>query len=842
MELEKRVESKKIEDHTFDELPPVFQNLAQEGSGTILPLIKGTKKPNVKWKPYQTIKNPPYPLEKLKQHKGNFGIFPGLQHQTNSSNEAKEDIYLVVLDIDDKKGFNGLYKIFKDVDTLQVKTALKGFHLYFWSKNGDWEFNCLEKMFNIDVELLGSRKKYVLLPPSTITYEEEYNFVGEHQLLKEGKNKPIMMVDDAKKYIAKILVDAGFQVQETFETETNVEISTNSNYKYFQAEHTHLMGETITKTNTNFRDATDKRILAEDEVNKLIQLVKPLYKEGQRQNLTLYMSGWMLMERLKYKIALKVIKGLTQGDDEQSQRLTALKFSYKLRDLEKVPDYDDVSRWKKYYDKRKGGSGVYELLQKHYEDKHPTTSKDEGLSKPEWNKNEKQRKEIIKTLTNEHYWRIKNRLDIIGEIIRIAEAQRLGEKTLKEGNIDFSNHIITIFDKLHPGNGKNIFQGWLTLLSSVMGNPIIVIVKGDPGTGKTQITDIIKDFIPQRHIIELNNATESALFTKAHTRGENYPDKKIFYLKDLGDKNAMEATAPYRKHIRELSSDGITSREISDTHKEKGKHREVISETLVGYPTMMYSTVRDEEIEQQELDRAIEITPDLTQIHKIKKIISDMEEPDAPLTKELTELKEEWIPKIQGVFEYLISSPKLALLPFDVTHESYGLRDTKAIVSMTRRLTMVNQQTRGSIGEYIIASKADLILALTYVQDGGLERTRLQQLYDEYGLSHSFTRDDVVNKFKDSYEGIQASKNAHRTILKPAIKDLDGDGNPLLYEETEFKPYRYYFRREPPKIEFDMHVPDEDYSLLEKKYPKLPWEDYYEKNKVTTTKHQETLP
>jgi len=71
---------------------------------------------------------------------------------------------------------------------------------------------------------------------------------------------------------------------------------------------------------------------------------------------------------------------------------------------------------------------------------------------------------------------------------------------------------------------------------------------------------------------------------------------------------------------------------------------------------------------------------------------------------------------------------------------------------------------------------------------------------------------------------------------------LDGDENPLLYEETECKPYRYYFTREPPKIEFDMHVPDEDYSLLESKYPKLPWGDYYAKNNVNTTKYHETLP
>ena len=44
--------------------------------------------------------------------------------------------YLTILDIDDKKGPDGLYKIFKDLDTLQVKTASKGFsHVSFGVQN-----------------------------------------------------------------------------------------------------------------------------------------------------------------------------------------------------------------------------------------------------------------------------------------------------------------------------------------------------------------------------------------------------------------------------------------------------------------------------------------------------------------------------------------------------------------------------------------------------------------------------------------------------------------------------------------------------------------------------------
>ena len=410
--------------------------------------------------------------------------------------------------------------------------------------------------------------------------------------------------------------------------------------------------------------------------------------------------------------------------------------------------------------------------------------------------------------------------------LHLSQLKDLGRKILLSFDGDVTNRAILLFDELHPGNGKNIFLGWLSMLSSVMGNPIILIVKGDPGTGKTQITEIIKEFIPERHIIELNNATESSLFTKAYTQGENYPDKKIFYLKDLGDKNAMVNTAPYRKHLRELASDGRTSREISDTQKSGDGPREMFHEHLEGYPTMMYSTVRDGEIEQQETDRAIEITPSLLKIKKIKEIILFHDSKTAKITNKLITLKKDWIPKFHGIFEYIIDSPKEVLLPWDLTDEKYGLRDTKTIVSLTKKLAMINQHTRDKIEDYIIASPVDLELALRYVQDGGLERTRLQQVYEEYGLSHSFTREDVVALFPDSYDGAQASKSAYRYILKPATEDFDSDGTPLLDEIKEIKPYTYFFRRQPSN-NVNFKIPKRDYSLLKKNYPNLPWGEHH---------------
>ena len=82
--------------------------------------------------------------------------------------------------------------------------------------------------------------------------------------------------------------------------------------------------------------------------------------------------------------------------------------------------------------------------------------------------------------------------------------------------------------------------------------------------------------------------------------------------------------------------------------------------------------------------------------------------PTAELTKELKSFRNEWMPKLQGVFEYLRLSPQKVLLPWDLTKEEYGLRDVKIVASITRKIAMVNQNTRERIGGYIIAANLTL--------------------------------------------------------------------------------------------------------------------------------------
>jgi len=330
-----------VTSYSFQDLPSEIRHFAESGVITILPLKPGTKEPKLsKWKTYQTRQ---YPLNVLKRHKGNFGVITGSTGKGWSN--------LVILDIDDKKGPEGLYRHFKDLDTLQVKTASKGYHIYFWSEKPVEDHNYIGKTFNLDIELRGKRKIYCVLPPSSVYYPDT-DFVGGHEVIKMGEKYPLMELDDPEEFIKDILLEAGYKIQRQITKEHD------------------------TPPAPIFRDGTWEHNLTSEQVTRLTDYLKPLYKEGQRQDLTLYLSGWFYKAEVSPESALEVINHLSNGDSEQRQRILALKNTYRGGMA------------------LKGSSGVWELLEDHYTTKH------QGIE--DTDKRDKQ----IDTDTREHYGRI----------------------------------------------------------------------------------------------------------------------------------------------------------------------------------------------------------------------------------------------------------------------------------------------------------------------------------------------------------------------------------------------------------------------------------------------------
>lgn len=311
----------KVEMHSFHELPEYFQLLAESKAITILPLKPGSKKPKLRnWKRYQ---GKPYPISQLKRHSGNFGVISG--------GNGYFDDHLVILDIDDEKGAEGLFKYFKDIDTLTVKTASKGYHLYFWSAKPITDINYIGKLFNLELELRGKPNIYVVLPPSSIKYED--GFIGSHELLTENtKEAPIMELKDVEEFVKDILINAGYK--------PNPEIKK----------------QTITETTPTPIPKSGKweRELTEEEISNLIELLKPLYKQPNRQKLILYLSGWLKKAEVTPNSALKVVELLSSEDEEKQQRVTALKNSYRGLNEESL----------------KGQSGIWDIITSYYTKKH----------------------------------------------------------------------------------------------------------------------------------------------------------------------------------------------------------------------------------------------------------------------------------------------------------------------------------------------------------------------------------------------------------------------------------------------------------------------------------------
>jgi len=101
-----------------------------------------------------------------------------------------------------------------------------------------------------------------------------------------------------------------------------------------------------------------KRVLTEEEISRTVELIKPAYKQGYRDLICFYLSGWMRKAGITYESARKVIELLTaiKEDEERDQRLYNLDRHYGLRGNPPTPE------------EMKGKTGLQEILEKSLND------------------------------------------------------------------------------------------------------------------------------------------------------------------------------------------------------------------------------------------------------------------------------------------------------------------------------------------------------------------------------------------------------------------------------------------------------------------------------------------
>ena len=86
-----------------------------------------------------------------------------------------------------------------------------------------------------------------------------------------------MELDDPEEFIKDILLEAGYQIQR------------------------HISHEPTTPTVEVVRTGTWEHNLTSEQVTRLVEQLKPLYKEGQRQDMALYLSGWLYKAEVSLK-------------------------------------------------------------------------------------------------------------------------------------------------------------------------------------------------------------------------------------------------------------------------------------------------------------------------------------------------------------------------------------------------------------------------------------------------------------------------------------------------------------------------------------------------------------
>lgn len=160
-------------------------------------------------------------------------------------------------------------------------------------------------------------------------------------------------------------------------------------------------------------------------------------------------------------------------------------------------------------------------------------------------------------------------------------------------------YLVRIFEGYGVNSTLEIFKAYLGFLQTLTGaKGTNVISIGSQSSGKTHILENPLDCIPDEYVHKARY-TRASFFTEFAGRDLTH---HLFYLGDLGGSNDDMATIEFRDTIKPLSTDG----HISRNYKEDG---EVVNETITGYPALVYTTVLDEMINDQEKSRSIILMP-----------------------------------------------------------------------------------------------------------------------------------------------------------------------------------------------------------------------------------------
>ena len=161
--------------------------------------------------------------------------------------------------------------------------------------------------------------------------------------------------------------------------------------------------------------------------------------------------------------------------------------------------------------------------------------------------------------------------------------------------------IVSVTHCLGVGKPREIiraFFGYFQTYCGEKGTNVIAI--GGPASGKSFILETALSMIPSERIIR-GTKTVAYFFNKYCGRDMT---GYIYYIGDLGGDNDNQNTIEFRDVLKQLTTDGFVERGLMD--KDSGEEQE---QTVRGFPSLSYTTAKEEMVNEQEKTRSVMLSP-----------------------------------------------------------------------------------------------------------------------------------------------------------------------------------------------------------------------------------------
>lgn len=200
-------------------------------------------------------------------------------------------------------------------------------------------------------------------------------------------------------------------------------------------------------------------------------------------------------------------------------------------------------------------------------------------------------------------------------------SQKEQEQLVKEESQKFrmylKDHNATVMDFLEfmsswllSGESKNIQTGFFAHFSTLTGlRPVWTIYLGGPGEGKTAIEEAGRSLVPKNFKYS-GRATYAATLNQAEDLGNDFLNKCVIGLGDLGGKNSYVKWEETLDVYKELSSEGeYDYRRMEDSIDPKTKKRAVKHILIIGHPSVSFASTHSDGLTGQYISRGVTMTP-----------------------------------------------------------------------------------------------------------------------------------------------------------------------------------------------------------------------------------------